>query len=364
MKTFITTILFAVMASLCMAQGNLEFSYTFNNNGATSTIMVYVKNTLPTTENMTSYTMNVYFDNTQSSISGYDVTPTNSLGWISLPSQTPFNARTNGNIPITHTGFGNVNVLDFLGNGTNFGPTNTHILTINIDNSPGGTAVASDFYLSSSSQGHPEQVYNDDVSPIPNDYPIVMNQGGSFPVEWLSFDAEALEGYRSLLTWTTGSEENNSGFEIERAFAGDATLNWEALGFVDGAGTSSTPTAYRFVDPVPFTGENLYRIRQVDFNGEYSYSEVRSVWFEEDFTLSLYPNPTEDLLNIRFMGIDQDEQEAAFVLFDSRGRTIQEGTLDPFAISQVNLSGLPEGGYLIRILLSGRVVVKRIAKVN
>ena len=363
MKSLITTLILLVSASLSFAQGNLQFSYTVNTSGATTTIMVYVENVLAGTENMTSYTMNVYYDDTESTITNYDVTPTNGLGWFSLPSSTPFNARTNAAIPITHTGFGNVNVLDFFGNGSSFGSTATHILTITADNSI-GTVAASSFYLSSSSQNHSEQVYNDNGTPIPNAFPVVINQNSNLPVEWLSFEAEPMEGHRSLLKWVTGSEQNNSGFEVERALATDLVPEWESIGFVDGEGTKDSPTEYAFVDPVPFSGENLYRLRQVDLNGEYDYSEVRSVWFEEDFTLSLYPNPTQDILNVRFMGIDQNQEDASFILFDSRGRELQAGNLNPFSISQVNLSGLPEGGYLIRIVLSGRAIVKRIAKVN
>lgn len=366
MKNIISTLTILFTLFFCMsllsAQGNLEFSYTVNSSGNTTTVMVYATNTQAgASENMTSFTMNVYYDNTESTITNFDTSPTNALGWFSLPSSSIFNSNNNPDIPITHTGFGNINVLDFSGNGSSFGNTATHILTITLDNSIGSNPGGS-VYLSSYTQRHAEQVYNDNVSPIPNAYPVVMNQSGSFPVEWLAFEAAPLKGQQTLLSWATGTELNNAGFEIERALGEGLTRDWVSIGFVEGQGSTENATEYEFVDPLPYSGENLYRLRQVDFNGDYSYSEVRNVWFEEQFAVSIYPNPTEGVANIRFIGIDQTSSDATYLLLDARGKQVQRGTLSPFNITQLNLTDLPEGAYLIRIVLDGKTLIKRIAK--
>ncbi|MEM7373390.1 MAG: hypothetical protein AAF587_32490, partial [Bacteroidota bacterium] len=260
MKTFFSCLLLVCSLSVGFSQGNLRFSYTVIPSGNTSTIMVYAYNSVPGTENMTSFTMNVYYDNTESSITTFDVSPLTTLSWIALPSFTTFNAASNASIPITHTGFGNVNVLDFLGMGTFVGQTPIHILTITADNSPGSDPSGT-FYLSSSSEGHPEQVYNDNVMPIPNAYPVIIaNPAPSPTISGLTeycagtggviLDAGA--GFASYL-WSPGGETT----QTISAMAGTYTVTvTDGLG---GQGTSPNHVVTENPNPQPnFSGSLTY----------------------------------------------------------------------------------------------------------
>lgn len=349
MKSFITTISLLLFTSLLFGQGNLRFSYTVTNNGANTVVDVFVQNIAAGTENMTSFTMNAYYDNTESSLTNFDVSPTNSLGWLSLPSSSTFNSAANGQVPITHTGFGNVNVLDFFSTGTSIGQTPTKILTINFDNTP-GTAAGSSIFLTSFTDGHDAQVYNDNVSPIPNAYPVIMSQSGGFPVEWLGFEAKALDNSRTQLTWTTGSEINNAGFYVERSTPETSAMEWETLGFVAGAGTTTQESNYEFVDELPFTGENLYRIRQVDHNGGVDLSEVRSVFFEANFSMLLYPNPATISTTLEVEVLESET--ISLELLDLRGRMVKKTEHQLNAGTNelgIRLDQLPEGAYTIRV---------------
>jgi hypothetical protein len=112
------------------------------------------------------------------------------------------------------------------------------------------------------------------------------------PVELASFSASVIRG-RIMLEWTTASELNNSGFEIERSVDDNTFVT---IGFVEGKGTTTEPNFYSFADLSPFT-ENYtiyYRLKQVDFDGKFSYSKTISVEFNmpENFALKQnYPNP-------------------------------------------------------------------------
>uniref|UniRef100_A0A832G8S2 carboxypeptidase T n=1 Tax=Ignavibacterium album TaxID=591197 RepID=A0A832G8S2_9BACT len=112
------------------------------------------------------------------------------------------------------------------------------------------------------------------------------------PVELASFTVTALENSVEL-NWITSSELNNSGFEIQRKTLGDNS-QWTKIGFVDGNGTTTEPIAYSFIDKNPARGINLYRLKQIDFDGSYKIFNSVAVNFNPpiDFVLEQnYPNP-------------------------------------------------------------------------
>ncbi len=110
----------------------------------------------------------------------------------------------------------------------------------------------------------------------------------SLPVELTSFNAQVLsQGVR--LTWTTASEQNNAGFEVQRS---NDQANWTVLGFVRGAGTTTEAQSYTFTDAQAI-GTVFYRLKQVDFDGQFEYSNVIEVnaGMPKQFVLEQnYPN--------------------------------------------------------------------------
>jgi hypothetical protein len=90
---------------------------------------------------------------------------------------------------------------------------------------------------------------------------------GILPIELLSF-TPSIKPDRIELNWTTGSEINNDYFTLERS---RDLYGWEVLGFVEGAGNSSTPLSYSFSDLRPLDGLAYYRLKQTDFDGKFEY---------------------------------------------------------------------------------------------
>jgi hypothetical protein len=98
------------------------------------------------------------------------------------------------------------------------------------------------------------------------------------PVTWLYFNAKKLD--RSAhLDWATGSETNNHYLSVERA---GVALSFESIGTISGQGNTSEVTMYKFIDDSPLTGINYYRLRQVDFDGESDFSEIRALSFDRE----------------------------------------------------------------------------------
>ncbi|MGB0431755.1 MAG: hypothetical protein ACPGLV_14875, partial [Bacteroidia bacterium] len=116
----------------------------------------------------------------------------------------------------------------------------------------------------------------------------IGSTGSALPVDLVSFNAKSFDK-KVMLTWQTAMEINNDRFEIERLALGE---NWTPIGEIKGAGNSVDVLRYSFVDLNPVNGINYYRLKQVDFNGEFEYSNVLNVEFTpaiHDF--SVYPNP-------------------------------------------------------------------------
>ena len=120
------------------------------------------------------------------------------------------------------------------------------------------------------------------------------------PVELVSFNYN-LDNGSVMLNWITATEMNNRGFEILRF---EQTNNdWTAIGFVPGFGTTTEPKSYSFVDENISSGFYSYRLKQVDFNGQYEYSDIIEVEVLSPNKFSLeqnYPNPFNPITKIKY----------------------------------------------------------------
>lgn len=121
------------------------------------------------------------------------------------------------------------------------------------------------------------------------------------PIEMLYFNASLQSNYKIIdLDWATATELNNAGFTVERAHT---NLTFEPLTRVQGMGTSNTTHHYHTIDVDPKPGINYYRLKQSDYDGTCTYSDVKSVFVPNRNTgdeLYIFPNPnTSYILNIR-----------------------------------------------------------------
>lgn len=116
--------------------------------------------------------------------------------------------------------------------------------------------------------------------------------GGALPVKLEYFTAEKASSHSSLLKWATAAEVDNDHFEIERS--ADAQ-SWTTLGEVKGAGTTTEEQVYTYADEAPLNGVNYYRLKQVDIDGHYTYTNVQDVTFDgivsTNNNMTMYPNP-------------------------------------------------------------------------
>ncbi len=174
------------------------------------------------------------------------------------------------------------------------------------------------------------------------------------PVELAYFNAYLKEDNQVLLDWMTATEENNEGFEIQHSTDGE---NWVALDFVRGEGTSTVTNTYNFVDENPVDGVNYYRLKQVDFDGQFDYSSIRVIEVKVENTTKVYPNPVQDILNVEL----SSTEDALISIFNLNGQLLREMTTNE-PITKVNFSELEAGIYIVRITNSRSQSVQKIVK--
>ena len=124
------------------------------------------------------------------------------------------------------------------------------------------------------------------------------------PVELTSFTA-IVNGNGVSLNWSTATETNNKGFEVEKQISNpQSSVNkWESIAFIEGNGTTTLNHTYTFTDKNTLTGKYLYRLKQLDFNGSYMYSQGVEVEISQpkEFSLSQnYPNPFNPATTIEY----------------------------------------------------------------
>lgn len=173
----------------------------------------------------------------------------------------------------------------------------------------------------------------------------------TLPVELSSFTS-SVDGRNVSLRWTTANELNNSGFDIERS---SLQGTWTKIGFVPGNGTTSSVTDYAYEDRNLESGKYAYRLRQVDYNGNYEYFELSGevfVGIPGRFNLSQnYPNPFNPSTTINF-DLPYDSK-VSITLFDISGREVARLVNDArtagYHSVAFNASSLSSGTYFYRI---------------
>ncbi|MEL6651100.1 MAG: hypothetical protein AAFQ87_09895, partial [Bacteroidota bacterium] len=174
-----------------------------------------------------------------------------------------------------------------------------------------------------------------------------------FPVEFLSFTVawDKDKEKDALLEWSTASEFNNDYFVVERSY----NLNqWTEVGQVPGAGSSQEIRYYTLKDQdaaaLPFDEYIYYRLRQVDLDGAFSYSDVVQLnRLNLTYSVQIGPNPFQNQI---LVSTNRDNPLEGARLFDSRGSEIQiQAKLLPSErqIEILRLDGLPEGYYYLEV---------------
>ena len=169
------------------------------------------------------------------------------------------------------------------------------------------------------------------------------------PVELTSFDA-LLSGNSAVLSWETSSELNNAGFEVQQSVNGE----FAAIGFVAGNGTTDEAKSYGFTTGALAAGTHSFRLKQIDFDGAFAYSDVVSVQVALDSPALLskaYPNPFNP--QTQFTLTIARQQNVTIQVYDMLGRQVQtlyQGDLAPSEAHQFTFqaSDLPSGRYFIR----------------
>ena len=158
---------------------------------------------------------------------------------------------------------------------------------------------------------------------------IIASSSSPMPVELTSFTAD-INGRNVLLNWQTATEVNNYGFEIERTPLSPPfgqrgeTGGFEKIAFVQGHGNSNSPKSYSFTDSPTGGAAFKYRLKQIDFDGQFEYSDVVDVTIDvplKSVLMQNYPNPFNPLTTINYQL--STNSRVTLKIYDVLGREVE-----------------------------------------
>ncbi len=191
------------------------------------------------------------------------------------------------------------------------------------------------------------------------------------PVGLSDFNGDYSNG-KIQLNWRTETEVNNFGFEVERVIEENANANsqqWTKIEFVKGKGNSNSPNVYSFEDKISRSGVYKYRLKQLDFDGNYNYSEEIEVYipFPGEVILNQnYPNPFNPTTKISF-ALPRTEF-VSLKVYDVLGREVETLLSDKITPGKYDIkfdgSGLNSGFYFYKIEGEDFSIVKKMVLVK
>ena len=193
------------------------------------------------------------------------------------------------------------------------------------------------------------------------DYSLINSAtaAGPLPVTFLNFDGH-LDGDRALLTWSTATELNNKGFEIEKSSDGQSFAD---LAFVQGQGNSSITNTYNYTDNKIVSGSNYYRLKQVDIDGNSKYSAIIRLDFKK-FDWAVFGNPVTTNSWVQLQLAKTSRVALQVIAIDGKIiKTINKGNIAQGTYSiPLSLDNAASGMYILRLIVDDQVYTKKITK--
>ncbi len=216
------------------------------------------------------------------------------------------------------------------------------------------------FYVDDNDNG--DKVYDSNNS---QNYVATINIDSGLPVELIAFKALTSKSIIKL-KWQTATEVNNYGFEVQRA--DENRNNWEKIGFVAGNGNSNSPKQYTFVDNTVTSGKYFYRLKQIDIDGSFKYSNVIEVNLNlpDKFELKQnYPNPFNPATIIKYT--IPKSQQVQLTVYDVLGKEVatlvnekqQAGLYKVLFNAESINGGLPSGIYIYKLQAGSYVQTRK-----
>lgn len=182
---------------------------------------------------------------------------------------------------------------------------------------------------------------------------ILVDQTHPLPVEMLSFNVSCANGSTPRLEWTTASETNNAGFQIERS---SDLLQWQTVAFVSGAGNSNSPLYYFYDDAQATEGLQYYRLIQTDFDGTSviagsSSSDCAGISSNGSFGLNIYSDEMHEVF-VSFTA--SESQKVQLEIFDAAGKLVNQSSFEALeGINTISDIYLPLSDAMYFFRLSG-----------
>ncbi|MFC5281964.1 putative Ig domain-containing protein [Pedobacter alpinus] len=178
--------------------------------------------------------------------------------------------------------------------------------------------------------------------------------GATLPVTFNQYSAKLQTDGTVLLTWDTFAEQSNDYFEISKSTDGQ---NFVVISTIKGNGTTTQRSLYNYTDRTPKSGDNYYKLVQVDLDGAREDLGIRSakVALANDSKVTIYPNPSTDLVNIVF----ESGKFTSIELVDLNGRLVQKKVIATQATEiTLEVGDLPSSSYLIKLVGNQETIAK------
>jgi len=173
------------------------------------------------------------------------------------------------------------------------------------------------------------------------------------PLEWILFEGKLNKQINIVLSWSTAKEYNNDHFEIEKSIDG---ISFERIGFVN-AKQNNSLNNYQFIDEKISDGNNYYRIKQVDDDGNFTYSKLISIYNRTEATVRIFPNPTSDYLNIQL-----PTNSEVVNIYSITGAKLKSNAVAGLDKVSLSIKNLQSSNYIIEILTKNNKIVKTFTK--
>ncbi len=173
------------------------------------------------------------------------------------------------------------------------------------------------------------------------------------PIDWILFQAKINDNNHAVLNWVTDKEINNDHFEIEKSLDGK---EFQRIGIVHATHNNSINN-YQFIDEELSGGKNYYRIKQVDEDGNFTYSKIVSIYNRTETTVNIFPNPASDKLHIKLPTNSQ-----VLNIYSVTGVKLQTIAVAGLEHIELQINNLVNSNYIVEIITKNNKIVKTFTK--